>query len=285
MNCSIAKVRTTVSWLSIYKRETVGARVRVRGERTILLWIPLVGHLLPSITTVRYPNALFNFMMLFWHRQLCIVLMNNARNCCCIANSTNSSFSSDWQFSMNRLHHQPFHIAKKSMARVLEIVWKIDKIHNVFITSDSSSKTILKLSYSPFVFSCCDNWLFVKHHFLPVKIYKSTSKLKHFLNEPLHTNQLIDPKWLQEKTQSVKKPSKIASKMSPFLASSVMCEFSVLAHIWMLHIHNRTGRGFNPSPVLLPAWPSKQLLMPRSKTSSRCTIVRRSNSYPSSISS
>ena len=51
MNCSIAKVRTTVSWLSIYKRETVGARVRVRGERTILLWIPLVGHLLPSITT------------------------------------------------------------------------------------------------------------------------------------------------------------------------------------------------------------------------------------------
>ena len=224
-------------------------------------------------------------MMLFWHRQLCIVLMNNARNCCCIANSTNSSFSSDWQFSMNRLHHQPFHIAKKSMARVLEIVWKIDKIHNVFITLDSSSKTILKLSYSPFVFSCCDNWLFVKHHFLPVKIYKSTSKLKHFLNEPLHTNQLIDPKWLQEKTQSVKKPSKIASKMSPFLASSVMCEFSVLAHIWMLHIHNRTGRGFNPSPVLLPAWPSKQLLMPRSKTSSRCTIVRRSNSYPSSISS
>ena len=150
--------------------------------------------------------------MLFWHRQLCIVLMNNARNCCCIANSTNSSFSSDWQFSMNRLHHQPFHIAKKSMARVLEIVWKIDKIHNVFKTLDSSNKTILKLSYSPFVFSCCDNWLFVKHHFLPVKIYKSTSKLKHFLNEPFHTNQLIDPKWLQEKTQSVKKPSKIASK-------------------------------------------------------------------------
>ena len=284
MNCSIAKVRTTVSWLSIYKRETVGARVRVRGERTILLWIPLVGHLLPSITTSAPTHFLIswcyfdtgNYASYSW-------IMRS--NCCCIANSTNSSFSSDWQFSMNRLHHQPFHIAKKSMARVLEIVWKIDKIHNVFITSDSSSKTILKLSYSPFVFSCCDNWLFVKHHFLPVKIYKSTSKLKHFLNEPFHTNQLIDPKWLQETTQSVKKPSKIASKMSPFLASSVMCEFSVLAHIWMLHIHNRTGRGFNPSPVLLPAWPSKQLLMPRSKTSSRCTIVRRSNSYPSSISS
>ena len=40
------------------------------------------------------------------------------------------------------------------------------------------------------------------------------------------------------------KTSEIASKMSPFLASSVMCE--LYSHIWMLHIHNRNGRGFNP---------------------------------------
>ena len=35
-------------------------------------WAPAAVH------NYQCPNALFNFMMLFWHRQLCILLMNNA---------------------------------------------------------------------------------------------------------------------------------------------------------------------------------------------------------------
>ena len=125
MNCSIAKVRTTVSWLSIYKRETVGARVRPRAG-TILLWIPSVGHLLPPNVRLK----LFNFMMLFWHRQLCILLMNNAAQ---TQRIHHSRLTDNFQWIDFITIHRP-----KIDFGVLEIVWKIDKIHNVFITSEFS---------------------------------------------------------------------------------------------------------------------------------------------------
>ena len=124
MNCSIAKVRTTVSWLSIYKRETVGARVR---EQELFY---SEYHRLGTCYWTYVQNALFNFMMLFWHRQLCILLMNNAAQ---TQRIHHSRLTDNFQWIDFITIHRP-----KIDFGVLEIVWKIDKIHNVFITSEFS---------------------------------------------------------------------------------------------------------------------------------------------------